>query len=73
MFPRIANKEIKIVEILQDLPLFTVLLSRALARGSWMCQWKENPLTLFGACSTNYHPTRVCTLDRQKSDISTQH
>ena len=33
MFPRIANKEIKIDKILQDLPLFTVLLSRALARG----------------------------------------
>ena len=33
MFPRMANKEIKIDKILQDLPLFTVLLSRALARG----------------------------------------
>ena len=33
MFPRIANKEIKLDKILQDLPLFTVLLSRALARG----------------------------------------
>ena len=29
----IANKEIKIDKILQDLPLFTVLLLRALARG----------------------------------------
>ena len=33
MFPRIVNKEMKIDKILQDLPLFTVLLSRALARG----------------------------------------
>ena len=33
MFPRISNKEIKTDKILQDLPLFTVLLSRALTRG----------------------------------------
>ena len=45
----------KIDKILQDLPLFTVLLSRALA-GSRMCRWNENPMTLFAASSTDYHP-----------------
>ena len=33
MFPKIDNKEIKNDKILQDLPLFTVLLLRALTRG----------------------------------------
>ena len=33
MFPRTANKEIKIDKILQDLPICTVLFSRELARG----------------------------------------
>ena len=52
MFPVVANKEIKVDKILQDLPLFTVLLSRALARGFS----DVYPLTLFGASSTDYHP-----------------
>ena len=59
MFPRIANKEIKIDKILQDLPLFTVLLSRALARGFLDVSMELNPFTLFRASSTDYHPC-VC-------------
>ena len=46
MFPRIAYKEIKIDKILQDLPFFTVLPSRALARGFPNMSMERNPLNL---------------------------
>ena len=58
MFPRIANKEIKIDKVLQDLHvhLFTVLLSRALACRFSNVSMERKSIDIFGACSTDYHP-----------------
>ena len=59
MFPRIANKEIEIDKILQDLPLLTLLLSRALARGFPDVSMERksidqvNYFTLFGVIKPN--------------------
>ena len=55
MFPRIVNKEIKIDKILQDLPLFAVLLSRALARGFPDVSMEQKSIDSFMISTSVYH------------------
>ena len=55
MFPRIVNKEIKIDKILQDLPLFAVLLSRALARGFPDVSMEQKSIDSFMISTRVYH------------------
>ena len=56
-------------KMLQDLPLFTVSMSRALAREFPMCRGNEIPLTLFGASSTDYHPCIVFAEIRKNNTL----
>ena len=58
MYPRIGNKEIffKTLQDLPILPIFTVLLSKALARGFADVSMERNSIDSFGASSTDYHP-----------------